>query len=91
MMDNNRYMLCNAEFVAVDIDSYEDLIRKEWQMDAIMETLLRNASLSWDKRSLVFDDRSLCHVMQAICPLEYQNTLKRLQRQEDETNGTDKA
>ena len=91
MMDNNRYMLCNVEFVAVDNDTYEDLIGKEWQLDAVMGTLFRHASLSWDKKSLVFDDKSLCHVLEAIFPLEYAHALRRLQKQEDETNGTDKS
>lgn len=88
-MDSNGTIITNNEYVAVCMDDYDALIRGDLKLDAIKDVLFRSASLSWDKKSLRFDDVMVCHVLQTLCPTYYNSTLKSLQKLE-EINGTDK-
>ena len=88
-MDSNGTIIINNEFVAVCTEEYDSLKRNDLILDALMTTLFINASLSWDKKSLRFDDEIICHVLQALCTHDYNFKLRSLQ-QKEEINGTDK-
>ena len=90
-INRNGEVICNTDFMAVSMDEYADLIKDELTLDAIQHVLFTHASLSWDKKSLQFDDKSLCHVLQALCTFKYNSKLTSLQKLEDENDGTDKS
>lgn len=88
-MDKNTVIL-NTDLMAISIADYDDLKTSELILDAVEDVIFRNASLSWDKKSLNFDDRSLCCVLQVLFPAHYNTKLRILKEQEEKKDGTDK-
>ena len=89
-MDRKGTVILNTDFVAVSIDDHDDLVRSDLILDALVDAIFKNASLSWDKESLAFDDRILCSVLQILCPAHYNTKLRILKEQEEKKDGTDK-
>ena len=89
-MDRKGTVILNTDFVAVSIDDHDDLVRSDLILDALVDAIFKNASLSWDKKSLDFDDRSLCGVLQVLCPAHYNTKIRILKEQEEKKDGTDK-
>lgn len=89
-MDKKGTVILNTDIMAVCVDVHDDLIRRDLMLDALEDAIFRNASLSWDKKSLNFDDRSLCCVLQVLFPAHYNAKLHILKEQEEKKDGTDK-
>lgn len=90
-MGEDREVKCTPDYIAIKVDDYAELIREDLTLHSIISVLFKNASLSWDKKDLDFDERSLCCVLKVLCTGDYYSTLRRLQKQEEEKDGTDKG
>lgn len=67
----NGYITNNEDRVAITIEEYVDLIRDSQTLETLVNTLLDNAELSYDKKDLRFDDSSTRHVLSALCRNRY--------------------
>ena len=90
-MDNGRTIICNIDFVPMSFDDYECYIRQDEELGLLRDVLFRNASLSWDKKSLRFNDEKVSDMLKALYPSRFSYKLEELQSQEEEKDGTDKS
>lgn len=67
----NGYITNNEDRVVITIEEYVDLIRDSQTLETLVNTLLDNAELSYDKKDLRFDDSSTRHVLRALCRNRY--------------------
>ena len=70
--------------VEIPKQEYRTLAEESILLDRLVEGLLRSASIGWDKKYLVFDDRSICALLAVIVPESYNDRLKALQREKEE-------
>ena len=75
----------------MNFDDYEDYIRQDMTLSLLKKVLFRYASLSWDKKSLRFNDEKVSDLLKLLFISEYNHTLQFLQKQEEEKDGTDKS
>lgn len=90
----NGYITNNEDRVVITVEEYVDLIRDSQTLESLVQTLLDNAELSWDKKDLRFDDASTRHVLGALCRNRYYGKLACLKmdaKMEEISNGTDKG
>lgn len=69
--------------VEIPKQEYRTLAEESILLDTLVEGLLRNASIGWDKKYLVFDDRSTCALLAVIVPESYNDRLKALQLEKE--------
>ena len=94
MDENNGAVICNINYMAVSMDEYADLIRADLTLDALLNALMCNAELSWDKESLRFDDSAVNHVLRSLCRNKYYAKIMSLKMDKEikeADNGTDKS
>ena len=85
----DRDTLLPIGYVAVPVEEYVDLIATNDRYDSLRYALYDNATLSWDKNNLRFDDEKVSSVLSAI-DNRYFGTLNRMKKEAEELEkGTD--
>lgn len=79
--DNTEDRIMTVEIPKME---YRTLIEDSQILEMLIPGLLNSASIGWDKKYLVFDDRSVCALLAVIAPESYNDRLKALQREKEE-------
>ena len=78
------YMTTNENRVTITVDEYVDLIRAEMVLDALVDTLFKEAELEWDEKSLKFNQKAVSHVLCALCRNRYFGKVQSLKKEREE-------
>lgn len=78
------YVITNTEYMAVSMDEYADLIRADLTLDALLDALLNDAELEWDEKSLKFNNKTVSHVLCALCRHRYFGKVQELKKEREE-------
>lgn len=74
-------MIIPEDYVAIPVDEYAELIESRSNLDIFCNALYGGARLSWDKKSLQFNDSDLNAVLKAVNTGMYSRHLMNLQKE----------
>lgn len=80
-------MIIPEDCMAITVEDAFDMIATRSEYNTLLCVLYSGAKLSWDKKSLVFDQQSLNVILKALTEGMYTRCLTNLQK--EESNGTD--
>lgn len=72
--------------VTISKSEYDELLENSLKYEMLLENLYSNASESWDKNKIAFDDNKLSDFLRTIDKFDYEKNYKRLNEKKEKPN-----
>ena len=72
------------KMIEITVGEYQSLVESHVEKEILIDGLIQNASLGWDKASLRFDDKAINILLKAVIGVLYESRLEVLQMEEEE-------
>ena len=79
-------ILADGNKITVEIpkEEYRTLVEESLILDTLVHGLLKSATLSWNKKNLMYDDQSVSTLLAVLVPSSYGTRLADLQKEQEE-------